>query len=143
VDIPHADHLSRLPAKDNTHVELAVNFVDYTELKFVSAQEVAAETTRDPILSKLLFFALHGWPEEMPAKLQVFRKHYLELSAQSGCIIRGHRVIIPEKLRIGVLALLHDMHRGMARMKSLARRYVWWPDLDKNIESMVAQCNVC
>ena len=143
VEIPHADHLSRLPEKDDTPVEEAVNFVDFTELKFVSARDVAAETARDPLCSKILFYVQHGWPEDIPADLQVFRTHYLELSAQNGCLLRGHRVIIPDRLRPDVLALLHDMHPGMGRMKSLARGYVWWPDLDKNIESMVAQCNVC
>ena len=31
----------------------------------------------------------------------------------------------------------------MTRMKSLARTYVWWPGLDKDIEKSVRQCNAC
>ena len=28
-------------------------------------------------------------------------------------------------------------------MKQLARAYIWWPGLDKNIEDQVKQCSVC
>ena len=31
----------------------------------------------------------------------------------------------------------------MSRMKSLARSYVWWPSLDKEIEEVVKQCEAC
>ena len=28
-------------------------------------------------------------------------------------------------------------------MKALARSYVWWPNIDKDIERTVQQCHVC
>ena len=31
----------------------------------------------------------------------------------------------------------------MSRMKSLARMYVWWPGLDKDIEELVKTCYEC
>ena len=31
----------------------------------------------------------------------------------------------------------------MARMKSLARMYVWWPGIGDDIEKIVRQCTVC
>ena len=34
-------------------------------------------------------------------------------------------------------------HPGMARMKSLARSYMWWPRLDKDIENKVKNCEEC
>ena len=39
--------------------------------------------------------------------------------------------------------MLHGSHPGMAKMKSLARSYLWWPGMDKNIEECVKQCDVC
>ena len=31
----------------------------------------------------------------------------------------------------------------MSRMKALERSFVWWPGLDKEIESLASHCNVC
>ena len=31
----------------------------------------------------------------------------------------------------------------MSRMKALARSYVWWPNMDVEIEHMVKDCTVC
>ena len=42
-----------------------------------------------------------------------------------------------------VLTEPHDGHPGMARMKSLARMYVWWPGIASNIEKTVRQCTKC
>lgn len=52
----------------------------------------------------------------------------------------GYRVIIPEKFR---RTLLEEIHLGMAKMKAIARQYFWWPQLDKNIEHFVRNCEAC
>ena len=55
----------------------------------------------------------------------------------------GSRVVVPVKGRKRALDLLHEAHPGMARMKSLARGYVWWPGVDKDIETCVKECGAC
>ena len=42
-----------------------------------------------------------------------------------------------------MLAQLHEGHPGIARMKSLARMYVWWPGINKDIEQAVQKCAEC
>ena len=69
------------------------------------------------------------------------RRH--ELSTEAGCLLWGHRVIIPYSLRDDVLSLLHSTHMGMSAMKNLARNYVWWPKLDSDIEELVRHCETC
>jgi len=32
---------------------------------------------------------------------------------------------------------------GVAKMKNLARTYIWWPNLDKDIEQYVSNCTLC
>ena len=60
-----------------------------------------------------------------------------------GCIIWCSRVLIPPQAHEHILAELHGGHLGGARMKSLARRYVWWPGMDRQIEETVKACPEC
>ena len=38
---------------------------------------------------------------------------------------------------------LHENHPGIVRMKALARSYIWWPNIDNDIEMTVKSCNSC
>lgn len=55
----------------------------------------------------------------------------------------GYRVIIPQKFRKSILDELHSAHMGIVKMKSLARSYVWWPSIDKQIEQISQNCSTC
>ena len=66
-----------------------------------------------------------------------------ELSVEKGCVLRGARVTIPHGLRDEVLEELHADHQGMNRTKALARTFVWWPNVDKDIEKKIRKCGGC
>ena len=68
--------------------------------------------------------------------------HRSELSIHEGCLLWGNRVIIPSSCRDAVLTELHEGHAGVTHMKSLARMYVWWPGITKDIEHTVRQCQL-
>ena len=42
-----------------------------------------------------------------------------------------------------MLQLLHEIHPGKVRMKSLARVHMWWPKVDEQIESISDSCKPC
>lgn len=52
-------------------------------------------------------------------------------------------VIIPSFLMNRLLQGLHEEHPGIVAMKAIARSYLWWPNLDAEIELMVKNCEVC
>jgi hypothetical protein len=39
--------------------------------------------------------------------------------------------------------ILRDTHPGIVKMKAVARSHFWWPNLDKDIENMSANCEPC
>ena len=56
---------------------------------------------------------------------------------------KGSRVVVPLAGRQAVLELLHEGHPGVCRLKNLSRSYVWWLQIDKEIEIIVKTCYEC
>lgn len=111
----------------------------------VTADRVRRSTETDKILSKVQYFVLNGWPcrEEISPELRMWLKKKDELTVESGCLLWGTRVIIPEGLQHHILEELHRGHQGMVKMKSLARMHVYWIGLDQDIEQLVQSCKSC
>lgn len=65
------------------------------------------------------------------------------LTEKNGCLLFNDRVVIPSLLRTKVLNHLHLAHPGIVRMKALARSYVYWPNIDKDVTDFVQQCSRC
>ena len=46
-------------------------------------------------------------------------------------------------MRFELLSELHASHMGIVKIKMLARSYIWWPNIDKDIEGLVRSCKIC
>lgn len=135
-----ANMLSRLPRKESTNDEILQ--IEIAEP--LSSLNIERETLRNPILSKVLYLIKREWPNHMSDEgLKPFFAKRLELSLSRGCVCFGNRVIIPLKLRAEVLRLLHEGHLDMVRMKVLARAYVFWPNINQDIEEVVKSSTEC
>lgn len=147
--IQNADALSRLPQKVNVpeppRSEDVLMFENIPE-KLFCAKDVAEETKKDPVLSKVLQWTWRGWPDnktKFSDELSPYLQRKNEISCYQDCLLWGTRVIVPPGGRKTVLNLLHSAHPGIVKMKSLARSYVWWPNIDKQIENLVNTCSDC
>ncbi|OWF38171.1 Uncharacterized protein K02A2.6 [Mizuhopecten yessoensis] len=110
----------------------------------VTASRIAAATKADPIRSRVMEFTRSGWPNvHSKDDLQPYHRIREELTIEEGCLLRGIRVIIPERYQTDILDELHSNHPGIVRMKSLARLHAWWPNMDVDIERKVSACEAC
>ncbi len=109
----------------------------------VSVSMIREATQRDPVLSRVMHFLLHGWPEKenVPEQPRCYHTKQDEFTIEDGCLLRGTRVVIPSKYQEQVLVELHMDHPGMVRMKSIARLHVRWCTLDRDIEQTVRDCH--
>ncbi|XP_039288369.1 uncharacterized protein K02A2.6-like [Nilaparvata lugens] len=98
----------------------------------VSATDIARETMSDPA-SKDLYYSI----------VQGNLKNSEEYTIQDGCILRGNRIYIPSTLRKLILHELHDGHLGTQKMKSVARSYVFWDNIDRDISNITQACPAC
>ncbi|XP_043191626.1 uncharacterized protein K02A2.6-like [Amphibalanus amphitrite] len=122
-----------------------VSFLCYMEgaAPVLTAEALASATRRDPVLARVLTFVRCGWPAEVEPELVPFKRRQDELSTEGECLVWGGRAVIPQQLRARVLRELHEGHLGSSKMKNLARRYVWWPGLDAELEGAARDCAEC
>lgn len=149
----HADGLSRLPSgpdKDFDSNDYGMKNVVFqiqeeiqSELPITSFQ-IAQATTSDSNFRILKEAILTGWPKYFQnSQLEQYFRLRNELSIHNECIMWGTRTVIPPKHRKQLLDYLHLTHAGVVRMKSEARRYFYWPQLNDEIEKLASSCKIC
>nr|XP_023659478.1 uncharacterized protein K02A2.6-like [Paramormyrops kingsleyae] len=141
----NADALSRLPVTEVVREEAheQVLMMDLLDDALLDTSQIKRWTVTDVILSQVHDHVLKGWPTQVGSHLKPYFQRRLELSARDVCVLWGTRLIVPTKGRDKILKLLHQTHSGMSRMKGLARSYVWWPDMDQDVEREVQSCEEC
>lgn len=145
-----ADALSRLPL-DLTKRQVRgkaedCSYLNYAQEHFpISFKDIKTETRKDALLSKIYGFIMHGWPtDKLYDKIEnAYYNRRDSLHTDQGCIIWGYRIVIPRSLRELVLTEIHDGHPGIVKMKQIARNYVWWENIDADIERVARECVAC
>lgn len=150
----NADFLSRAPLSEpgEAHARSPepseeraayVNFVLEGSLP-VTILEICRETDRDPVLVKVKEYVMNGWPRKLnDLELKPYHSCRTQFSVERGCLMRGHKVVVPTALRDTVCNELHSSHFGIVKMKAEARKHVWFPGIDAALERLAATCAVC
>ena len=142
----NADCLSRLPLPGKTNISnIYINFCDISGEIPIRWENIALESKKDEMFSRIISYIQSGsWPNNGETKEEnSLINQKLELTLANGCILRGNKVVVPPILRNHILSTIHTGHPGIVRMKKLARSLVWWPSLDKNIDTFVKTCDPC
>lgn len=79
----------------------------------------------------------------MSVDIQPFVKICDELSVEDDLVIRLEKVIPPYDLRDKLLSDAHEGYLGATLTKCRVREYFWWPQMDRDIDTMVQDCAIC
>ena len=151
-DFGQADGLSRLPLKSKDlfdqfdfGMNVVINRINAEIIAQlpVSAKHITEETAKDVVLSTVKRYMLNGFPNKLEPEYVAFARRKNELSECNGCLMYANRTIIPKSLQPAILKYLHATHAGIVRMKSEARGHCWWPEIDKDLEKVAADCKAC
>ena len=143
----NADMLSRLPLPETpTDIPIpgeTILVIDMLLSLPVTVEQIKQWTTHDPILSRVRTLVQQGWQNTDDDALKLFQRRKYELSVHDGCVLWGSRVVVPPQGRDKVKQELHEGHPGATRMKAVARSFVWWPQIDQDLEELVKRCEDC
>lgn len=158
----NADGLSRLPVGNDPEFD-SKEGEDRDEINQVIQQDldcvpqpintfnVAKAIKNDRVLLQVLRYVQEdSWPvnsTDLPPELRPYWNQRKSLILYKNCVLLQRegtvRIVVPKKYRAKVLQQLHVAHSGMSRMKSMARRHVWWPSIGDDIEDITRNCQTC
>ena len=152
-----ADALSRLignhvPAEEDTIIAALSEEDDISTLQLtnairalpVTADDVRNATNDDSTIQEAITYVRSRWPSiQLEGDLQHLANRRDSLCVVNDCLLFGDRVVIPTSLRSKVIRQFHSGHPGTNRMKSIARSYAYWPNMDRDIETYVKCCSHC
>ena len=79
---------------------------------------------KDDELEILKHTITQGWPsniKEVPNVLQPYWTFRGELTVEDGLVLKGTRIVIPNKMPEAILKLLHEGHLGLNKCKRHAK----------------------
>ncbi|KAG6464303.1 hypothetical protein O3G_MSEX014427 [Manduca sexta] len=110
----------------------------------ITRNDLRIATDSDETLAQVKNYVMQGWPKKISETN--LRSYYLcrtQLAYEDGCLMRGHKIVLPEKLRSKILSELHKSHLGIVKTKAEARSRFWFPGIDASIEGMIGSCLIC
>lgn len=145
-DMNHADVLSRLatlrPVPFDELEEIAIHEILSSSVSAVAItwNELVDATKQDEEIQLVLKCIQQNRLQDLPMDFRIFTNELCEVKE---ILTRSDRVVVPATLRNRVLELAHEGHLGMQMMKASLRSSVWWPKIDRAVESFVKRCRGC
>lgn len=123
----------------------------FTSTHILMGEEAHQVCTKliDSITTETLTAEIVTTETEKDENLGVIKRDLLNESTDSsytlnqGILFKNNRIVILKNLQDQILQELHKTHIGITKMKQLARRYVYWNRIDKDIENLVKSCRSC
>ncbi|KAJ8381193.1 hypothetical protein SKAU_G00019710 [Synaphobranchus kaupii] len=142
-----ADTLSRAApcvaqtSESEEDVALHVDMV-YAALPATQEQlsKIAKETSEDPVLRKVMRHLQEGW---IKGSCKQYYHIQSELSVVDGLLLKGDRIVVPTSMRREMLNRIHEGHLGAEKSKRRARKALYWPNMNSDIDQLTSECATC
>lgn len=121
-------------------IKLSENMSDSRKQEFID------ETKKDLELRTVLKLLKDGWPDEKSKVLEEAKPYHTfkdNLYESDGLLFNNDRVVVPKSLRKIMLDKLHFYHMGEEKTKNRARKILYWPNMSKEIDDRVKNCETC
>ena len=143
-----ADTLSRLVRDGSSPPipRLDISIAQVLSIEPSHLQKLQQATKEDQALITLHKFISIGWPEsiqDVPEKIHAYWPFRDELTLLDSLIFKSNRVVVPDQMRPQFLIRLHEAHQGLSSTLHRARRCVFWPKIQKDIQDMIDKCEEC
>ena len=141
-----ADALSRLPLPSTPNDEDSAHNVEerlIQSLRITHKEIRKCHESRPSTLEGVrINYVAHGWPKHVKdLPIQPYFNRRFDLSVlEQDCLLWGLRVVIPTRYQEDMLQELQSSHPGIVPMKEMARSYLWWPNIDQEVEQTVKNC---
>ena len=106
---------------------LALNFLQYSSIEEKERDEVLQETNKCPEFQALKHAISTGWPT---------KRSWIPVSLHPYWNFR-------DELKQKYLRQIHQGHQGIEACRSRAREFVFWVNINKDIEELVQKCSLC
>ncbi|UYV74913.1 K02A2.6-like [Cordylochernes scorpioides] len=121
-------------------------FVLNVEIKDQRLTRLQEDTLNDKECCLLKQYILTGWPlhkKNLPSNLKPYWEFKEELHEWQNLICRGNKLLIPKTQRSDMLKIIHASHQGINNTIALAKRSIYWPGMNKEIEELINNCSIC
>lgn len=155
-----ADYLSRHPAekadaKTRHESRVADEYVSFLLSNLVpkamTLREITDATKADPTLQAVISAVRTGqWhaPQGHDIDITSFNilktvRDELSFSEEHNVVLRASQIVIPRSLQQRAIDLAHEGHQGIVKTKQLVREKVWFPHIDRLVETKIQSCLAC
>ena len=148
------DMLSRAYTQDTSDEALQSQLQEYrihTVTQYVPAtpehvSKLCKATADDPILQRLRPLVSNGWPvhrSSLALELFAYWPLRVEIHEEEGILFAGEKLLVPVSMRSDLLTRLHEGYAGAEKCRTRAAEIMYWPNMNRNIDNMVADCPIC
>jgi len=138
-----ADALSCLSPLDEVP-DMKVKVHHLIRITLAKMQEFKDKTAKDQTLQLLSHQVVQGWPDSIKKVDSVVKPYWSmrdDISVEDRILLLGSRVMVPESGNI--LQQIHEGHLGIEKCKLRAKSCVYWPNIYREIETLIDSCTVC
>ena len=111
-----------------------------------SLHQLRLSMQTDDEIALLKHTIMQGWTKSikhLPPELQPFWTFREVLTVEDGLILKGTRIVRPNRQCKAILKLLQEGHLGMNKCKLRAKETLYWPGLNDQLEDLVLNCELC